>query len=318
MPHERVSPMAQGTDPTSGVRMGQTFRKHADVIATCVMSVFREVTPELILMESLKEKCRMKCRTRKLSGVHVVATVMTILTLVCGMTVSQATASVGDVAEWNVGSGQFNGNFVREYYSVSNQQSELLFQIERGLRASERFQGPNYTPQFDTDLSRYYYEVPAGVSTGTAAVWNFDLSVNMFVADSDHAYSGFTIDSFTALTLEISGPGLTTATVDLLDPDVRAAIDAHTPPTAMGDDPADPDHFYQASQNLAWWFPSEFDADTLGTYTFTLSGQHNHPTFGFGVDTTTSIDVRVTPEPASLALLGLGGLLMLRRRGRSQ
>lgn len=81
----------------------------------------------------------------------------------------------------------------------------------------------------------------------------------------------------------------------------------------------------QGSQNLLFGFLADpsvpfvtpptgvtsFDPNALGEYTFAI--EVSDPTTGFTVEIV-AINVEVVPEPSSLALVGLGGLLVLRRR----
>jgi hypothetical protein len=52
-----------------------------------------------------------------------------------------------------------------------------------------------------------------------------------------------------------------------------------------------------------------FDPDALGEYNFGIQVSKD----GWGIETV-AMDVQVIPEPASLALMGVGGLLLLSRR----
>jgi hypothetical protein len=77
----------------------------------------------------------------------------------------------------------------------------------------------------------------------------------------------------------------------------------------------------EGSQNLMFGFLASaipglvappagaFDPNALGEYNFAIQVSRN----GFGVETV-AMDVQVVPEPASLALLTLGGLALTRRR----
>lgn len=73
-----------------------------------------------------------------------------------------------DVSEWNVGSGQFNGEFV-----VAEQQG-----IELGLRIQERFVGPLEVTGDNGNRVGVYHAV-TGDTGGNNATWNYDWHVDL-------------------------------------------------------------------------------------------------------------------------------------------
>jgi hypothetical protein len=201
-----------------------------------------------------------------------------------------ATAAAADTTvDWRQGSGNTGQHFTTGAGAFGAQNE---FDIELGLRAIQRNVGtiaPNGT---------LYDVLPGPSAQPTRAWWNFDIHVD---------YEGVIAD-LDSLTLSIvsTAPGSTPSapSFDLLA--LRAAIDCHvlncanpapTNPDAQGDE--DPAHFFQASQNptFAPWF-SSFDMFQPGLYQFTLTAVED------GETVSTSIDVRVVPEPASAALVG--------------
>ena len=73
-----------------------------------------------------------------------------------------------DVSEWNIGTGQLNGEFV-----VSEIQG-----IELGLRIQERFVGP-ITVICDCGDRVGVYEASTGESSANRATWNYDWHVDL-------------------------------------------------------------------------------------------------------------------------------------------
>jgi hypothetical protein len=75
-------------------------------------------------------------------------------------------------------------------------------------------------------------------------------------------------------------------------------------------DSQNPFNFIQDSQNpvFAPWFTPAFNMNVTGLYTFTLTATS-------GADTVSqTMNVNVVPAPGAAALMGLGGLLAVRRR----
>ncbi len=68
----------------------------------------------------------------------------------------------------------------------------------------------------------------------------------------------------------------------------------------------------------AWtveWFE---DGNSLGTHTYTTNPTITHVGFGALANTGSVSDFSLTPEPATMSLLALGGLAILRRRRRTR
>jgi hypothetical protein len=81
-----------------------------------------------------------------------------------------------EVSEWEVGSGQFNGEFV----TAEGQGVQL------GLRAQERFEGLlDVTPANGDRVG--VYEAETGDTGGNNATWNYDFHVDLSDATGRHA-----------------------------------------------------------------------------------------------------------------------------------
>lgn len=92
-----------------------------------------------------------------------------------------------DVSSWNVGSGQFNGQFVTVERNG----------IEVGLRAQQRFVGPlPVTPNQNGKVG--IYEAATGVSSGTNnGTWNYDWHVDL--ANAKGVAKGTTLSDYTVV-----------------------------------------------------------------------------------------------------------------------
>ena len=222
--------------------------------------------------------------------------------VVAGLVASNP-AMADTTVDWRQGSGNTGAHFTT---ATDQFGAAAPLDIEIGLRAIQRNVG-TVTPAGST------YVVQPGPSLQlNRAWWNFDIHVN---------FEG-TIADLDSLTLDIStgnGSPPGASPFDLLA--LRAGIDCHvancanpspTNPDAQGDE--DPTHFFQASQNPTFspWFQPPFDMFRPGTYTFTLTATEGQDSVS------TSIDVFVVPEPATLGLFGtaLAALGFASRRRR--
>lgn len=214
-------------------------------------------------------------------------------------------ASATTIGSWNVGSGQYQDNF---------QFSEDLGfeggELELGLRAVFRQSATRVTVTGDV-----YSVLPGHQQAGVAgapvtapdrAMWNFDY----------HIYYAGGVQNLDSLTLTITTPAGNTVTttpdgVGVFD--MKLANNDNLPGNSGSDDDNDPAYYIQDSQNPVFfpWFESPFDMNVVGDYTFTLTATRGASTL------TETMTVSVVPEPASLALVALGGALVLVRRSKA-
>jgi hypothetical protein len=208
--------------------------------------------------------------------------------------------------------GSGNGNGFWTVDSANN--------TEVGLRAKVRFAGV-YNSNGDGTYSH-----STGISTGSAAIWNFEFSINTNLdGASDNAR---TLDTVSIVLSVDTDP---TAGINMISFSPFAAwsdnaVGTNATGNGAGVDGGAPSSgtVVQNSQNLGWLLGGlmiPFDANADATYDFTLSVLS-----GSAVLSSTAMTVIVgaggaaIPEAATLGLFGLGlaglGIAGLRRRGR--
>lgn len=165
------------------------------------------------------------------------------------------------------------------------------------------------------------YTFQAGVAptqSSPTAEWSFEWSIN-----SNFDGSGVNLDALTYVMGIDSDPtaGTTFATFDpinVVSPNFWDHSIGDNSTTDATDSIAGDAATYAAliaNNNVAqnsWkahWFVSPFDPTVNGTYDFYISASDQN-----GELARVDVQIIVVPEPASLALVGLGGLAMLRRR----
>lgn len=219
------------------------------------------------------------------------------------------------------GSGNLNGSFTTDRNNG----------VELGLRGKLRHNGsgsPENTFNSNGDGTYTFQPIVAPTQSSPTAEWSFEWSIN---SDYDGT-SGYNLND---LTYELGMTSTSGASITTFDP--INGVNAGLAPTriqwdhAIGtnatvngdgtfisngaDDAAgyatliDTNNIAQNSWKPHWFTgTSGFDPTDEAVYTFTLSAYD-----GTTLVASTSAAV-VTPEPSSLALLGLGGLIAMRRR----
>ena len=164
-----------------------------------------------------------------------------------------------DASEWNSdtagpglkpigGAGQINGEFTTASRNG----------IEIGLRAQERYLGPNYPAIPNSNNRVGIYEVPTGTSDGLGrAVWNYDWHIDL--RNAFGVASGKTLGDYD---------------VELNTDFAKTIFTKPVPLDLTFDGALAPSDtvLYQGSFNAEFGDEdNEFDADAPGTYTFTLT-----------------------------------------------
>lgn len=182
------------------------------------------------------------------------------------------------------GTGNVNAGF--DVLTTTNTDGSVL---QLGLEAVTRFVGPI------TPTSNDYTAAP---SSGNRASWDFVFSVNT----GTDALSAYTY----TISITNDNTFATTAFNPTLLPDNAQVGGAACNACAFNST----NDGFQNSENLGFGFlatPLSFNPSAADKYTIALSAL---PVKGTNTDPTVSIDVNVTPEPATILLMG-GGLLVL-------
>jgi hypothetical protein len=182
--------------------------------------------------------------------------------------------------------------------------------ITIALSATQRYSNPALT----NDNAGTYFATPgsnfggAGESTLEGALWNFNYYMSIEGANgATPVLADYQIDLYYDFdTTYDNGPG----TLGRID--VTAGLNAFDPAATVAQGSENLLFGYLATPTPPLIFPpaGAFDPNALGEYNFALTVAQIG---GFGIETV-AIDVQVIPAPASLALLGLGGLAVRRRR----
>lgn len=192
------------------------------------------------------------------------------------------------------------------------------FGIELGLRAKLRFIGP-LVPTGNV------YTAPVGISSGTAAKWNFDFSITSDTSgDNDTPLTAFTY----LLSLDIDPTAgesfISFSPLLYLDNEYGYSDTANGDAPVKGVFDAAADFTVaQNSRNYGWDLPAfgaSFDPLANGIYTIRLEAFSPNDSALANPLAQATIQVAAVPEPSTVALLSMGvagGLLYWRRRRKA-
>lgn len=239
----------------------------------------------------------------------VIAAAGSLAALTLASTASAATQFDQNVTPGVIfGSGNANGGFTTDRANG----------VELALRGKLRHNAAGLPENTFNSNGDGTYTFQAGVAPTQSfptAVWSFEWSIN-----SNYDGSGVNLDALTYAMGVDSDPGAGT-TFSTFDPINTVFFDhsiGNNGTTAATDSVATNDAEYAAliaNNNVAqnsWkahWFISPFDPTVNGTYDLFITASDQN-----GELARVDVQIIVVPEPASLALLGLGGLAVLRRR----
>ena len=200
------------------------------------------------------------------------------------------------------GSGNANGSFT---VCQSNG-------VELGLRGKLRHDATGQAQNIFNSNGDGTYTFNAGIAAGqssSTAVWSFEWSIN----SNYDGTSGYNLNDLTYV--------LTIADEDSFDPINTTyadhSIGTNSTANGQGIEAADAAEYTSliSSNNVAqnsWkpsWFITDFDPTVVKDYVITLAAYD-----GSCPVACTSITVNVVPEPATIALISLGGLLLRKRK----
>lgn len=221
------------------------------------------------------------------------------LTFVATVCTSQP-VSAATVSTWNVGSGQYQNNFLLD--------SDLNFAggglLEIGQRAVFR-QSAQLPVVSGSTYDVYPGFQQAGVNGAPSTnvnrnAWNFDY----------HIYWAGGVQNLDSLTMTITAPSGNTVAFPAFDMKIANNDNVTGSVPWPGGDSQNPAFYIQDSQNpvFAPWFTPTFDMNVTGVYTFVITAIEGNNTLS------QTMNINVIPTPGVASIIGSIGLAGLRRR----